>query len=219
MRIVFLGAPGAGKGTQATSLAGKLGIPHISTGDIFRSNIKNGTELGRKAKEYIDKGTLVPDDITVDIIKDRIQYDDCKSGYILDGYPRNIPQAEYLDKTLESMGNNLDFVIDIRVPDEDIIRRLAVRWLCSNCTATYNDISNPPKEKGRCDICGSAIIQREDDECETVRKRLQTYHEQTEPLVHYYETKGKLLPVDGRGSIPESRQRVADAFDAACRVR
>ena len=200
MRLVLLGAPGAGKGTQAVVLAGKLNIPHISTGDIFRENIKKGTELGKKAKEYIDKGALVPDEVTVGIVKDRLQQRDCKDGFILDGFPRTIVQAEYLDNVLDDLGAGLDHAVDISISDEAIIRRLSGRRVCKSCGATYHLRNYPPKTEGICDNCGSAVIQREDDREETVLNRLRTYHQQTEPLIEYYRNKGKLLVV--RGDVP-----------------
>lgn len=198
MKLVLLGAPGAGKGTQAVLLAEKLNIPHISTGDIFRSNIRNGTALGKKAKEYIDKGALVPDEVTIDIVKDRIEKPDCKDGFILDGFPRTIPQAECLDEILEGMGMALDYVVNISIPDQDIIRRLSGRRVCPGCGATYHITGNPPVKAGVCDRCGNAVIHREDDKEETVMNRLETYHRQTEPLIEYYKNHGKLISVDGR---------------------
>lgn len=203
MRLVLLGAPGAGKGTQAVLLAEKLNIPHISTGDIFRSNIRNGTGLGKKAKEYIDKGALVPDEVTIDIVRDRIANSDCKEGFILDGFPRTIPQAERLDEILDSMGMTLDYVIDISIPDDDIIRRLSGRRVCPGCGASYHISHNAPAKAGICDVCGKEIIQREDDKEETVINRLETYHRQTEPLIEYYKEQGKLLTIKGRQKIED----------------
>jgi adenylate kinase len=201
MRLILLGAPGAGKGTQAVTLSEKLNIPHISTGDIFRSNIKNGTPLGRMAKEYIDKGGLVPDEVTIGIVKDRLLNDDCKKGFILDGFPRTIPQAESLDKVLEEMDAFIDYAVDIYVSDEEIVKRLSGRRVCPECGKTYHLVSGPPRTSGICDVCGAALIQRDDDKEETVLKRLKTYHDQTEPLIGYYKKKGKLLTVDGETRI------------------
>lgn len=214
MRLILLGAPGAGKGTQAVVLSEKLNIPHISTGDIFRSNIKNGTELGRKAKEFIDKGMLVPDEVTIGIVKGRLQEEDCKNGFILDGFPRTIPQAEYLDVALESMGVHLDAVVNIHVPDEAIIARLSGRRVCPKCGAGYHTVYIQPKVKDICDHCGTAIIQRDDDKEETVISRLKTYHEQTEPLIAYYEKKGKLITIEGRQSIEGTTRDVLKALGA-----
>ena len=197
MKIIMLGAPGAGKGTQAKMLAEKYGIPHISTGDIFRANIKNGTELGAKAKEYMDKGLLVPDELVVDLIMDRFKADDCKNGYILDGFPRTIPQAEALDKALSAIGDSVDYAINVEVPDENIIERMSGRRACVGCGATYHIQFNPTKVEGICDACGEKLILRDDDKPETVKNRLSVYHEQTQPLIDYYKAKGILKEVDG----------------------
>lgn len=197
MKIIMLGAPGAGKGTQAKMLAEKYGIPHISTGDIFRANIKNGTELGKKAKAYMDQGMLVPDELTVDLVIDRVQKDDCVKGYILDGFPRTIPQAEALTKALSGRGEKIDAAVDVEVPDEAIVTRMSGRRACVKCGATYHIVYNPTKTEGICDACGDALILREDDKPETVQKRLTVYHEQTQPLIDYYKTLGVLVEVDG----------------------
>lgn len=197
MKIIMLGAPGAGKGTQAKMIAGKYGIPHISTGDIFRANIKNGTPLGAKAKEYMDKGLLVPDELVVDLIMDRFKEDDCKNGYILDGFPRTIPQAEALEKALTANGDAVDYAINVEVPDENIIRRMSGRRACVGCGATYHIVYNPTKEEGICDTCGGELILRDDDKPETVENRLKVYHEQTQPLIDFYKNKGVLAEVDG----------------------
>ena len=197
MKIIMLGAPGAGKGTQAKLIAEKYGVPHISTGDIFRANIKNGTELGKEAKEYMDKGLLVPDELTVRLLLDRVVQDDCKNGYVLDGFPRTIPQAEVLDKELTKLGDSVDFAVDVDVPDENIIRRMSGRRACLNCGATYHIVNIPPKKEGICDVCGSELVLRDDDQPETVKNRLKVYHEQTQPLIEYYTGKGVLRTVDG----------------------
>ena len=197
MKIIMLGAPGAGKGTQAKRIADKYGIPHISTGDIFRANIKNGTELGKEAKKYMDEGQLVPDELTVRILLDRVKDADCKNGYVLDGFPRTIPQAEVLTKELEKLGEKVDFAIDVNVPDENIINRMAGRRACLKCGATYHLEYLKPAKEGICDKCGSELVLRDDDKPETVKKRLGVYHEQTQPLIDYYTKAGVLHTVDG----------------------
>ena len=188
MKIIMLGAPGAGKGTQAKMIAEKYGVPHISTGDIFRANIKNGTELGMEAKKYMDQGLLV---------LDRVAKDDCKNGYVLDGFPRTIPQAEVLDKALTELGDKIDYAIDVDVPDENIIKRMGGRRACLSCGATYHIEHVPPKKEGICDKCGSELVLRDDDKPETVKNRLNVYHEQTQPLIDFYTRKGVLKTVDG----------------------
>ena len=193
----MLGAPGAGKGTQAKMIAEKYSIPHISTGDIFRANIKNGTELGKKAKSYMDKGQLVPDELTLDLIMDRFKQDDCKNGYVLDGFPRTIPQAEALDTALKAKGEKVDFAIDVDVPDENIVKRMGGRRACVGCGATYHVVYSPTKVEGVCDKCGEELIVRDDDAPETVKKRLDVYHEQTAPLIDYYKKQGILKVIDG----------------------
>ena len=197
MKIIMLGAPGAGKGTQAKKIAEKYQIPHISTGDIFRANIKNGTELGKKAKTYMDQGLLVPDELVCDLVVDRVQQDDCKKGYILDGFPRTIPQAESLDAALSRLGEAVDYAIHVEVPDENIVKRMGGRRACVGCGATYHLVYAAPKKEGICDNCGAELILRDDDKPETVQKRLGVYHEQTQPLIDYYTKKGILKEVDG----------------------
>lgn len=197
MKIIMLGAPGAGKGTQAKMIADKYGVPHISTGDIFRANIKNGTELGMKAKKYMDQGLLVPDELTVRILLDRVAQDDCKNGYVLDGFPRTIPQAEVLDSELTKLGDHIDYAINVDVPDENIVKRMSGRRACLTCGATYHIEHVPPKKEGICDVCGSELVLRDDDKPETVKNRLNVYHEQTQPLIDFYTEKGVLKTVDG----------------------
>ena len=197
MKIIMLGAPGAGKGTQAKMIAAKYGVPHISTGDIFRANIKNNTELGQKAKTYMDKGELVPDSLVVDLIMDRFKEADCANGYVLDGFPRTIPQAEALDNALKANGEKVDFAINVEVPDENIINRMSGRRACVGCGATYHIKYNPTKVEGVCDACGEKLILRDDDKPETVKNRLSVYHEQTQPLIDYYNKAGVLAEVDG----------------------
>lgn len=203
MKIIMLGAPGAGKGTQAIQIADKYGIPHISTGDIFRANIKGQTELGMEAKQYMDKGQLVPDELTVRILLDRVAKDDCKNGYVLDGFPRTIPQAEVLTDAVSKMNDKIDFAIDVEVPDENIIKRMSGRRACLKCGATYHIEHVPPKTEGICDACGSELVQREDDKPETVRERLNVYHAQTQPLIDYYKKQGILHEVDGTKDMQE----------------
>ena len=197
MKIIMLGAPGAGKGTQAKMIAEKYSIPHISTGDIFRYNIKNGTELGKEAKKYMDQGLLVPDELTVKILLDRVAQDDCKNGYVLDGFPRTIPQAEVLEEALTKLGDRIDYALNVEVPDENIVKRMGGRRACVNCGATYHIEHVPPKKEGICDNCGSELILRDDDKPETVKNRLSVYHKQTQPLIDFYNGKGVLRTVDG----------------------
>ena len=214
MKIIMLGAPGAGKGTQAKMIADKFGIPHISTGDIFRANIKNGTDLGKKAKEYMDKGQLVPDELTVEILLDRVANDDCKNGYVLDGFPRTIPQADVLDKELTKLGDKVDFAINVDVPDENIVRRMSGRRACLKCGATYHIEHIPPKTEGICDTCGSELVQRDDDKPETVQNRLKVYHEQTQPLIEYYDAKNILKTVDGTKDMQEVFNNIVNILNA-----
>ncbi len=197
MKIIMLGAPGAGKGTQAKMIADRYGIPHVSTGDIFRANIKNGTKLGMEAKQYMDKGLLVPDELTVKILLDRVAEEDCRNGYVLDGFPRTIPQAEVLDEALAGLGEKIDYAIDVEVPDENIVKRMGGRRACLSCGATYHIEHVPPKKEGVCDVCGQELVLRDDDKPETVRNRLKVYHEQTQPLIEFYQAKGVLKSVDG----------------------
>lgn len=197
MKIIMLGAPGAGKGTQAKKIADKYRVPHISTGDIFRANIKEGTELGRKAKTYMDQGLLVPDELVVELVVDRIKQADCENGFVLDGFPRTIPQAEALDAALKNINESMDYAIDVDVPDENIINRMSGRRACLDCGATYHIVTIPTKVEGICDVCGSKIVLREDDKPETVQKRLEVYHAQTQPLIDYYQKQGILRTVDG----------------------
>lgn len=203
MKIIMLGAPGAGKGTQAKKIAEKYGIPHISTGDIFRANIKEGTELGKKAKEYMDQGALVPDSLTLDLIMDRFKAPDCANGYVLDGFPRTIPQAEALTKTLAEAGAAMDYAINVEVPDAAIVERMSGRRACLKCGATYHIVYNAPKTEGVCDTCGEELVLRKDDAPETVLNRLSVYHEQTQPLIDYYQKQGILREVDGTKELNE----------------
>ncbi len=197
MKIIMLGAPGAGKGTQAKMIADKYEVPHISTGDIFRSNIKNGTELGKEAKTYMDAGKLVPDELTVKILLDRVANDDCANGYVLDGFPRTIPQATVLEEELKKLNDGIDYAIDVDVPDENIIRRMSGRRACVGCGSTYHLVYAPTKAEGVCDRCSEDLILRDDDQPETVLSRLKIYHEQTQPLIDFYKDRKILRTVDG----------------------
>ena len=214
MKIIMLGAPGAGKGTQAKKIAAKYGIPHISTGDIFRANIKGGTELGMKAKSYMDQGQLVPDDVTIGMLLDRIAEADCENGYVLDGFPRTIPQAESLTEALNKLGQKMDFAIDVDVPDESIINRMSGRRACLGCGATYHITFNPPVKEGICDTCGQELVLRDDDKPETVKKRLDVYHQQTQPLIDYYKNEGILAEVDGTKDMEEVFQDIVKILGA-----
>lgn len=198
MKLVMLGAPGAGKGSQAKVLSDKYGIPHISTGDIFRANIKEGTELGKKAKEYMDHGLLVPDELVCDLVVDRIKHSDCDNGFILDGFPRTIPQAESLDTALDHINESIDYAINLEVEDDVIVNRMAGRRACLDCGATYHIENMKPVKDGICDRCNGELVLRDDDKPETVLKRLSVYHEQTAPLIDYYKEKGILAIFDGK---------------------
>ncbi|MCQ2499858.1 MAG: adenylate kinase [Lachnospiraceae bacterium] len=201
MKIIMLGAPGAGKGTQAKQIAAKYSIPHISTGDIFRANIKNGTELGKKAKSYMDQGLLVPDELTCDLVVDRISQADAVNGYVLDGFPRTIPQAEALTNALNARNEKIDYAINVEVPDSNIVNRMGGRRACLGCGATYHVEFNAPKKEGVCDACGAELVLRDDDKPETVQKRLNVYHDQTQPLIEYYSKAGAMVEVDGTQDI------------------
>ena len=214
MKIIMLGAPGAGKGTQAERIADKYGIPHISTGDIFRANIKEGTALGKEAKSYMDQGLLVPDSLTVALVMDRISQPDCGKGYILDGFPRTIPQAESLSKALAEKGEALDYAIDVDVPDENIVTRMSGRRACPGCGATYHIIYAAPAKEGICDKCGSELYLRDDDKPETVQKRLAVYHEQTQPLIEYYQKANILHTVDGTKGLEEVFRSITEILGA-----
>ena len=203
MKIIMLGAPGAGKGTQAKKIADKYSIPHISTGDIFRANIKGGTELGMKAKSYMDQGQLVPDEVTIGMLLDRISEADCENGYVLDGFPRTIPQAESLTVALNQRGEKIDYAINVDVPDENIVTRMSGRRACLACGATYHIVYNAPKTDGICDTCGEKLVLREDDKPETVQKRLAVYHDQTQPLIDYYQDAEILVTVNGTKDLNE----------------
>ncbi len=203
MKLVLLGAPGAGKGTQAKKLIEKFGIPQISTGDLLRAAVGEGTELGKEAKSYMDKGELVPDRVVLGMVEERLSQDDCKNGYILDGFPRNTAQAEALDKMLDDLGMPLDAALNVDVPTEDLMKRLTGRRTCRECGQMYNIYFSPPAEEGKCDKCGGELFQRDDDQEETISKRLEVYQEQTAPLIDYYGSRGILKTVKGTGDINE----------------
>lgn len=211
MRLVLLGAPGAGKGTQAKKLIEKYGIPQISTGDLLRAAVAAGTPLGKEAKSYMDKGELVPDSVVLGMVEERLKQDDCKKGYILDGFPRNVAQAEALDKMLGGLGMSLDAALSVDVPFDDLMKRLTGRRTCKSCGQMYNIYFNPPKKEGVCDKCGGELFQRDDDKEETIKKRLEVYNSQTAPLIEYYGKKGILKSVNGTGSID-------DIFSNICKV-
>ncbi len=210
MKIIMLGAPGAGKGTQAKMIAEKFGIPHISTGDIFRSNIKEGTELGVEAKKYMDQGLLVPDELTVKILLDRVAKEDCEGGYVLDGFPRTIPQAEVLDEALNKINDKIDYAVNVDVSDDNIVKRMSGRRACLKCGATFHMEHIPPKQEGICDSCGGELVLRDDDKQETVQNRLKVYHDQTQPLIDYYMKKGILKSVDGTREMRNVFQLISD---------
>ena len=203
MKIIMLGAPGAGKGTQAKMIAERYKIPHISTGDIFRAKIKNNTELGLEAKKYMDQGLLVPDELTVKILLDRVAKEDCADGYVLDGFPRTIPQAQVLEDALARQGEKIDYAVNVDVPDENIVRRMSGRRACLKCGATYHVEHIPPKAEGICDTCGSELVLRDDDRPETVQNRLKVYHDQTQPLIDFYTARGVLKTVDGTADMQD----------------
>ncbi len=209
MKLILLGAPGAGKGTQAEIICREKNIPTISTGNILREALKNGTEMGLKAKSYMESGQLVPDEILIGIIKDRIKEADCKNGFILDGFPRTIPQAEALD----AMGAGIDAVLDIEVPDEDIVTRMSGRRVCEKCGSSYHVLYKQPKEEGKCDNCGGTLVQRKDDHPDTVKERLEVYHSQTEPLKEFYSKQGKLLVVHGQEKVEDTTKLVLEALE------
>lgn len=214
MNIIMLGPPGAGKGTQAKMMVEKLGIPQISTGDMLRAAVKEGTELGRKAKEYMDGGKLVPDEVVIGIVKERLAQSDCNKGFILDGFPRTIPQAEALDKVLGELGKEIEYVINVAVPNKDLLTRLTGRRTCRKCGAMYHVLFNPPQKEGVCDKCGGELYQRDDDKEDTIIQRLKVYEDQTAPLIEYYGRKGVLRDVDGTGSIQEIFQEILKVLGA-----
>ncbi|MDH2389551.1 adenylate kinase [Streptomyces sp. HNM0663] len=213
MRIVLVGPPGAGKGTQAAYLAGNLSIPHISTGDLFRANISQGTELGLKAKAYMDAGDLVPDEVTIGMARDRMEQPDAENGFLLDGFPRNVSQAEALDAMLKAEDMTLDAVLDLEVPEDEVVKRIAGRRICRNDSShVFHVTYSPAKSEGVCDVCGGELYQRDDDSEETVRKRLEVYHTQTEPIIDYYKAQGLVVTISALGKVTEVTQRAMEAL-------
>ncbi|MGW4985794.1 adenylate kinase [Streptomyces mirabilis] len=213
MRIVLVGPPGAGKGTQAVRLAEKLRVPHISTGDLFRANISQQTELGKLAKSYMDAGNLVPDEVTIAMVKDRMEQPDAEGGFLLDGFPRNVQQAEALDQLLETEGIKLDAVLDLEVPEDEVVKRIAGRRICRNDSShVFHVAYSPPKKEGVCDVCGGELYQREDDSEETVRTRLEVYHTQTEPIIAYYKAQGLVVTISSLGPVDKITQRALKAL-------
>jgi len=210
--IILLGAPGAGKGTQAANIARKLNLLHIASGDLFRQALEQGTKLGMQAEPYMEKGELVPDGITTQMVLERLSAPDSEAGIILDGFPRNLEQAEALDEALAGQNKAIDKVVSIKVPAEELLRRLSRRWVCRHCQAVYNIIESSPKVRGKCDKCGGELYQRPDDTAETVKKRLEVYFVQTAPLIDYYRQRGKLLEIDGEGNVDEVTQRIVAAL-------
>jgi adenylate kinase len=213
--IIFLGAPGSGKGTQAAYVAQELNLVHIASGDLFRQAVEQGTELGMQVKSYMERGVLVPDQVTIQVVLERISAPDCEPGVVFDGFPRNLKQAEALDKALVQKAKVIDRVVYIRVPEEELVKRLSGRWVCRNCQTPYHAIDSPPKVWGRCDKCGSELYQRPDDTVEVVKKRLEVYFAQTAPLIGYYNRSGKLLETDGKGSVAEVGERIIAALQQA----
>ncbi|MFG2356596.1 adenylate kinase [Streptomyces sp. NPDC048521] len=213
MRIVLVGPPGAGKGTQAVRLAEKLAVPHISTGDLFRANISQQTELGKLAKSYMDAGNLVPDEVTIAMAKDRMEQPDAENGFLLDGFPRNVSQAQALDELLETEGITLDAVLDLEVPEDEVVKRIAGRRICRNDSShVFHVTYSPPKQEGVCDVCGGELYQRDDDSEDTVRKRLEVYHTQTEPIIDYYKAQGLVVTISALGPVDEITQRALEAL-------
>ncbi|MFI1103111.1 adenylate kinase [Streptomyces sp. TLI_146] len=215
MRIVLVGPPGAGKGTQAAFLAKNLGIPHISTGDLFRANISQGTDLGKQAKSYMDAGNLVPDEVTIGMAKDRMAQPDAENGFLLDGFPRNVVQAEALDEALKADGMKLDAVLDLEVPEDEVVKRIAGRRICRTDSAhVFHVTYNAPKTEGVCDICGGELYQRGDDTEDTVRKRLEVYHSETEPIIDFYRAQGLVVTISALGKVDEVTERAMHALKA-----
>lgn len=215
--IILLGAPGSGKGTQAQHICSELNLPHIASGDLFRENLKNETELGKLAKTYMDRGELVPDDVTVAMVRERLSRPDASKGFVLDGFPRTLPQAEALTAMMAELNRQIDGVVYIKVSDEEIVKRLSGRWICRNCQTPYHTLYNPPKTPGVCDVCGGELYQRDDDNPTTVRARLQTFHNQTESLIDYYRRAGLLIEVNGEGDVADITRRTLEVVQNLAR--
>jgi adenylate kinase len=215
MNLVMLGPPGAGKGTQAALLATRIGIPHVATGDLFRTALKEETELGLTAKSFMDRGELVPDEVTVAMVRERLAKSDCDSGVIMDGFPRTVEQAEALEEILVEQGKAIDAALFINAEEDELVSRLSSRWTCRDCQAVYNLFSNPPREEGKCDVCGGELYQRADDVPETVRNRIRVYWEQTSPLVDYYRGKGLLITIKSEGGIERVQEKILEALQIA----
>jgi len=215
MNVVLLGAPGAGKGTQAAQIGGALGVVHVASGDLFRAALKGRTELGLMAKSYMEKGELVPDEVTINMVLERIRRDDCAAGVLFDGFPRTLSQAQALDEKLAAEGRQIDKTVYIEVPEEELVKRLSGRWICRECQVPYHEISSPPKVAGKCDVCGGELYQRADDKEETVRERLKVFLSETMPIVDYYERQGKLGRVDGNRQIDEVGVQIAGVLGVA----
>lgn len=213
MFLVFLGAPGAGKGTQAAIISRKLGLAHIASGDLFRQAVEKGTKLGQSVKAYMDKGMLVPDEVTIQVISERLNEPDCETGCVFDGFPRTVEQAKALDETLPSRGKAIDKAIYIEVPDEELLKRLSGRWICRQCQTPYHEVTSPPKIPNKCDKCGGELYQRSDDTEETVKERLKVYFAQTTPVLDYYEAEGKLVRVGAKPGIEEVAEEIIDALE------
>ena len=217
MYVVFLGAPGAGKGTQAAEVAKALRLAHIATGDMFREAQKKGTKLAMEAKSYMDRGMLVPDEITIKMVLERISAPDCKNGVIFDGFPRNLAQAQALDKAMAEQSKAIDKVVYIKVSEEELLKRLGGRWICRQCQTPYHEVASPPKVRGKCDDCGGDLYQRSDDVPETIEERLKVFFAQTSPLIDYFTKAGKLLEVNGEGGMDEIKQRILNAIGKSSR--
>lgn len=215
MNLVMLGPPGAGKGTQAALLAARIGIPHVATGDLFRTAMKEETELGLTAKSYMERGELVPDEVTVGMVRERLLKPDCDSGVIMDGFPRTVEQAKALEEILAEQNKAIDAALFINAEEDELVRRLSSRWTCRDCQAVYNLFSNPPREEGKCDVCGGELYQRADDVPETVRNRIRVYGDQTSPLVDYYRDQGLLITIKSEGGIERVQEKILEALQIA----
>jgi len=215
LNIIFLGAPGAGKGTQASEVAGEMGLAHIATGDLFRAGLEKGTSLGLEAKGYMEKGVLVPDELTIRMVQERIEVPDCANGVIFDGFPRNLNQAEALDGALSGQNKVIDKVVYIKVAEEELLKRLGGRWICRQCQAPYHEVNSPPAEAGKCDRCGGELYQRADDNETAIKERLGVYFNETAPLINYYNKVDKLVEIDGEGDVEDVKRRIVESLGRA----